>query len=87
VEEIKMIHANCWSGHGFFFGGPWSMFIGIVFWISLILLIFYLISHLYKSNSIKIHPKNTALEILKRRYANGEINSEEYEKRRTILQI
>jgi putative membrane protein len=80
-----MMIENCWLEHGFLFGGPLGMIIGIVFWLFLAFGIFYFISHLYKHKSDNIFQKDTAMEILKRKYAMGEIDSQEFEKRKTII--
>ena len=74
---------SCWMGYGF--GWPLGMFIGILFWLFLAFGVFYIITYLLKAKSDKIYQKDTPLDILKRKYANGEIDSEEYEKRKTTL--
>jgi putative membrane protein len=72
-------------GHGFFFGGPFGMFIGIFFLLFLAFGVFYIITHLLKGKSNNVFQRDSPLDILKRKYANGEINAEEYEKRKTTL--
>ncbi|MDH3328826.1 MAG: SHOCT domain-containing protein [Desulfobulbaceae bacterium] len=51
----------------------------IVFWVLLIFLIFYIVKLLLKGGIDGRPPKN-AEEILKERYAGGEINKEEYDR-------
>lgn len=80
-----MMNANCWMGHGFFFGGPLGMFIGIIFWLFLAFGFLYIIIHLLNGKSDNFFQKDTTLDILNRKYANGEIDSEEYEKRKKTL--
>jgi len=74
--------------NGFGFGGGWMM---IIWWILIIVVIVYLFRWLAptsagwpgtqeKSNS------DRALEILKERYARGEIDKEEYERKKRELQ-
>ncbi|HEX7343293.1 MAG TPA: SHOCT domain-containing protein [bacterium] len=63
-----------------------GMLIGLVFWGAVIYGIVYLITHLGKSRSADTQAGQVALEILKRRYASGEINTEEFEKRRKTLE-
>lgn len=78
-----MMNANCWMGYGF--GWPGGMFLGILFWLLLAFGTFYIITHLLKGKSSNIYQKDTPLDILKKKYANGEINSDEFEERKTTL--
>lgn len=64
-----------------FFGGGWMMFI---WWFLLIALVVIVIRALINTSRKKDN-KDTPLEILKRRYANGEIDKEEFEKRKKDL--
>ncbi|TDT68622.1 putative membrane protein [Hypnocyclicus thermotrophus] len=66
----------------FFNGGCYNLFGGqgimmIIFWIVIVALIFYFIN---KNGNKEIFKSKTSLEILKERYAKGEITKEEYEK-------
>lgn len=74
---------NCWMGYGFGWSG--GMFLGILFWLLLAFGAFYIITHLLKGKSSNIYQKDTPLDILKRKYAKGEIDLEEYKKRKTTL--
>jgi putative membrane protein len=67
-----MFHNWFWGGIGF----SW------LFWIAIIVLIFWLIlNHGNKNREEYFPPKNeSAIDILKKRYAKGEISHEEYEK-------
>lgn len=72
-----------WGGVGWF--GPLFM---VLFWVLIIVLIVLLIRWLFSLN----HPKATsapqadsALEILRQRYARGEINKEEFEAKKKDL--
>lgn len=68
---------------GHFFGGGFMW----VFWILLIAGIFFLIQNMTKGNSDNSSSdKETPLDILKKRYARGEIEEEEYERRRKELE-
>lgn len=64
---------------GFFMGGMWF---GWIFWIAIIGLIIYLIlRQTNRRNNNKIVNKDeTPLDILKKRYARGEITKEEFDK-------
>lgn len=70
-------------------GGFWTM--GII-GLALVLIVLYFIyknskdkSESNYTNSEKRSSKNEALEILNRKFANGEISEEEYLRKRTIL--
>lgn len=67
--------------HGYY-GGGWPMFAGmILFWGSIIALVAWAIHRLTSRHDAKPqhgHQKNP-LDILKERYARGEINKQEFE--------
>ena len=69
-----------------FFGGPLGMLMMFVFWALVIYGIFYLISHLIKQPSVFVRKEETSIDILKRRYASGEIDAEEFAKRKKDLE-
>jgi putative membrane protein len=79
-------------GPGYFFGGPWGWMVGLLFWTLVIYGIFRLISILTNRSSAPIKPEGpsgkeeTPLEILKRRYAKGEIDAEEFAKKKKDLE-
>jgi len=69
---------------GFFwhFGGGFMW----IFWILLIIVLVWVIKAITDSSAGKNSESNdTPLEILKKRYARGEINEEEFERRRKEL--
>lgn len=73
---------------GPFGGGGWvwmplMMFFGFLFFLGFVLLMFWIARHLFSGDSRR---SETPLEILKRRYASGEINREEYERMRHELE-
>lgn len=51
-----------------------------IFWVVLIIIIYYVLSKKRKNL-----PKETPLEILEKRFANGEITKEEFEKSKQAL--
>jgi len=79
--------SHCWFwGPGFFFGGPWMMIIGLIFWAFVIYLVYYIISSLVKRGKQDRERDEDALEILKRRFARGEIDEKEFEGMRKLLE-
>ena len=69
------------EGHLFYGGGfMW------IFWILIIVGIFFLFQNMAKGNSGGSEDKETPMEILKKRYARGEIEEDEYERRRKELE-
>ena len=64
--------------NGNFFG---MHFFWWIFWIAIAIIAFYIISNLINNNSTK----STAIEILKKRFANGEITKEEFEESKKVL--
>jgi putative membrane protein len=73
-----------WGGTMGWFG-PLGM---ILFWVVIILVIVLLVRGIRtsKANGREAGPAETALEILKKRYARGEINKEEYLERKKDLE-
>ena len=71
--------------HNFnFFGGGWMMFI---WWFLIIALVVFAIRAVMNAGqSNQSQPKETPMEILKRRYAEGEIDEEEFQRRKQELQ-
>lgn len=69
------------EGHLFYGGGfMW------IFWVLIIAGIFFLFQTIAKRNSDGSADKETPMEILKKRYARGEIEEEEFERRRKELE-
>jgi putative membrane protein len=73
-------------GWGYGGGWIWSI-IMLVFWVAVIVGIFFLIRWLVTSTGVggQARPEESAVEILKRRYAKGEINKQEYEEKKKDL--
>ena len=71
-----------WGGMGF--GGP----LMLVFWIALIVGAVWLVRWLITNDSGRRSPppSPTALDILKERYARGEVDRDEFEQKRRDLQ-
>jgi len=69
---------------GFFMGGMWF---GWIFWILIIGAVIYLIVRLTNQNNTRNTPSgDSALDILKKRYAKGEISKEEFEEKRKHIE-
>lgn len=72
-----------WGNHGWGMGFGW--FFMVAFWILVVLGIIYLIK-VIAGDAKKGGREETALDILKKRYARGEINKEEFEEKKKDLQ-
>lgn len=72
-----------WGNHGWGMGFGW--FFMAAFWILVVLGIIYLIK-VIAGDARKGEREETALDILKKRYARGEVNKEEFEEKKKDLQ-
>jgi putative membrane protein len=73
---------------GWGYGGWFMGIINIIFWVVVIIGIVYLIkylSFLAKQSGQQSKETDSALDILRERYAKGEINKEEFEEKKKIL--
>ncbi len=90
-----MMMANGWDwAGGTLWGGMWIMMFGFFFWILLLAGLAYFIYYLVVKASenkqvgqqrFSTSDTDTALEILRKRYAKGEISDEEYERMKDKL--
>lgn len=71
-------------GHYSFWNGGISM---ILFWILIILGIVFLLKFFAKDNQGNKTSDKKAIEILKERYARGEIDKKEYEEKKRDLEV
>ena len=69
------------DGYGMGYG---TGIIGLIFWVLVIIGLVLLIKYLWESSGAK-REQESALEILKKRYARGEISKEEYEEKKKDL--
>jgi len=67
------------DGHWFGGGFMW------LFWILLIVVILLAIKMVAESGNNSTKKQRSALDVLKERYARGEINEEEYEQKKKVL--
>lgn len=67
--------------HHWFWGG---LFVGSIFKLFMVGMVIWLIVHAFSRNDHKIFniPRESALDILKKRYAKGEITKEQFEQMR-----
>ena len=69
-------------GYGMMSGG--YSILGLIFWILVLIGLVLLIKYLWEGGAAK-REHESALEILKKRYAKGEINKEEFEEKKKDL--
>ena len=76
-----------WCGPGTFLSGPLGVIISLLFWGLIIYLAVWLFHSIFKSKSqdSSAANDNRALDILKERYASGEIGNAEFEQMKTDL--
>ncbi len=84
-------------GYGYGGYGPWSwgfgiipMILMVIFWVAVIAGIVVLIRWVWGQTGRPAPPSSggdTALDILKKRYARGEIEKEEFDRRRRDLEV
>jgi putative membrane protein len=66
--------------------GYGGMFFGLLFWILIVVLAYLLIRWLVEQNKTRGGEEKSALDIVKERYAKGEITEEEFEEMRRHLE-
>ncbi len=74
--------------HSWEYGWTWGMSMGVgmlIFWVLVIVAMVYLIRYLARGMGGRNIREETALDILKKRYARGEISREQYEQMREDL--
>ena len=85
-----------WGGQGICFGmmgrgmmgGSGAMFFMVLFWLVVVGLVIWVVSAVFRRSSETNHTDykdDSAMEILKRRYAQGEIDKEEFEAKKKDL--
>jgi putative membrane protein len=68
-----------WGNHWMFGGFMW------LFWIAVLVALFFFIKWLIQQKPGSQKPEENALEVLKKRYAKGEIDKEEFEQKKRDL--
>jgi putative membrane protein len=80
-----MMGPGMMGGYGMMGGFGWlGMLTMLLFWIGVVALVVWALSNLFPARQATVEPD--ALEILKRRYARGEISHEEFVQAREALQ-
>jgi len=69
-------------GYGMMSGGMWIL--GFIFWILILVGLILLIKYLWEGAGSR-GAQESALEVLKKRYAKGEISKEEFEEKKKDL--
>ncbi|MDA8228613.1 MAG: SHOCT domain-containing protein [Desulfitobacterium hafniense] len=72
-------------GGGYWWMGLLGMAVQMLFWVGLIVLGVYLFRRVGNNGRVSFNGGNEALEILKERYARGEIDTEEFSRRKEDL--
>jgi putative membrane protein len=81
LANFNNFRGNCWgSGMGMFGGGGGFMMIG--FWIVVLILLFLLVKELIARRS---KDSDSANQILKERFAKGEITQSEYQEMKKLV--
>jgi putative membrane protein len=78
---------NMMQGGGFGIEGLIISALHLGFWVVIIILAFRLIKHYFPQAPWNVSSKDQALDILRQRYAKGEIDTEEYNLRKKELEI
>jgi len=84
IRELKVYEGSMYCDYGWGIGFGFGWLLMIIFWALLILGVVYLIK-LIAVRAKKGEKEETALDILKKRYAKGEITKEEFEKMKDDL--
>jgi putative membrane protein len=72
-------------GPGSYFHGPLGMFVNLAFWILIVFLAVWMYQAVFNKN--RTAPSSSSpLDVLKHRYAAGEVDSEEFERMQRELQ-
>lgn len=64
---------------------PFGFIFNIIFWVLVICGIVYLVNNSSKPSSVEPKKEDAAMEILRKRYAAGEINAEEFAQKKKDL--
>ncbi len=77
---------NMMMGGGMMGGSSWLWgIVGMLFWIALLVALVFLIIWFYKNITLNKKKHDSALEILKKRFAKGEITKKQYDEMKTEI--
>ena len=76
---------HMWDGGGWMFFGPLMMILIFVLIVAMVVLIVRWLSGASHGATPQVQPGRTPLDILKERYARGEIDKDEFEERKRVL--
>ncbi len=65
-------------GYGMGLFGGFGMLVGVLFWVALLSLVVWAVVEYGKTHTRQTMAEESTLEVLKRRYAKGEISQAEY---------
>ncbi len=84
---MHMFGCGPYLGSMGWWGGPLFMLLHLLFWVAIIFGIVWAIRRIFPAIAMRGPRLNEAEEILKRRYASGEITSEEFAQKKKDLEI
>jgi putative membrane protein len=84
MPGVLLLNDNWLCGPGAYFHGPWGMLVNLGFWILVIFLLVWLFKAIFKKSAAL--PASSSLEVLRHRYAAGEIDRQEYERMKQELE-
>ncbi|MHB1414571.1 MAG: SHOCT domain-containing protein [Chloroflexota bacterium] len=73
-------------GYGLGLFGGFGMIFGMLFWIALLVLVIWAVASFFGRSGSRPYAGDSALRILRERYARGEISLAEFEQARQDLQ-
>lgn len=85
-RRVKMMWwmMNGWNGRWLANGFIWGL-VSLIMQAAIVIAVIYLVIYLINNSSKRQHKMNDPLEILKERYARGEISDEEFEEKKRKL--
>ncbi len=82
MMSFSFPYNHWWCGPGMFFPGPFGLIVTFIFWGLILFLVVKLFQILFRTRSGNSDSDSQALNILKNRYARGEISKEDFDRMR-----